>query len=341
MDEFGGGEGASAEPPVTLSLVTPVYRGRALLPALIDRVDAVRRCLELEAAPLRIIEHVLVDDGSTDGSDEVLAELAAARPWVTVVTLSRNFGQHPATAAGILHCAGEWIATLDEDLQHPPERMLELLRAAIDGRADLAYGRTAGRVHSGPRDLSSRLFKRALAASAGNRDLALASSFRVIRGEVARGASAAADHETYLDVALTWFTDRIAGTELDLHDDRYGRDRSGYSMRSLISHARRAVISSQTKMLRAAAVLGIVAVVVAAALLVRTLVVVGTDTGADVPGWPSLFTAVLFFGGVLCVLLVVLLEYSVSSALHLKGKPTFFPVDRRRDEVLRRWFDER
>jgi len=327
--------------PVTLSLVTPVFRGREHLPVLVDRVDAGRRALEEQDAPLRLIEHVLVDDGSTDGSEEVLEQLASEHPWITVVTLSRNFGQHPATAAGMLHCAGEWIATLDEDLQHPPERVVDLLRAAVESRADLAYGRSAGRIHSGPRDLASRLFKRALVFSSGNADLALASSFRVVRGEVARGAAAAADHETYLDVALTWFTDRIVGTELDLHDDRYGSGRSGYGTRTLLSHARRALISSQTKLVRAAAVLGLLAVAVSGVLLVRTVVVVRSDVGADVPGWPSLFMTLLFFGGVLCVLLVVLLEYSMSSALHLKGKPTFFPVDRRRDEVLRRWFEHR
>lgn len=322
-------------------MVTPVYRGRRHLRSLVERVDSLRRELEDGDSPVRILEHVFVDDGSDDGSDDELASLGDEHPWITVVTLSRNFGQHPATAAGILHCAGEWVATLDEDLQHPPEGVLELLEAAVLGRADLAYGRSSGRIHSRSRDLASRLFKRILVFSSGNSDLALASSFRVIRGEVARGAAAAADHETYLDVALTWFTDRIVGADIELHDDRYGSERSGYSIRSLLSHARRALISSQTKLVRAAAVLGVMAVAVSAALFARTVFVVQTDAAEDVPGWPSLFMALLFFGGVLCVLLVVLLEYSVSSALHLKGKPTFFPVDRRRDEVLRRWFSGR
>jgi len=254
------------------------------------------------------------------------------------VTLSRNFGQHPATAAGMLHCGGEWIATLDEDLQHPPERIAALLEAAVVASADLAYGRPAGRVHSGSRDLASRLFKRLLVFSSGNPELALASSFRVVRGEVARGAAASMDHETYLDVALTWFTDRVVGVDVDLHDERYRVGRSGYSTRSLLSHARRALISSQTKMVRAAAVVGLLAVAVAGVLFARTVLVVQSGSVGDVPGWPSLFMTLLFFGGVLSVLLVVLLEYSVSTALHLKGKPTFFPVDRSRDELLRRWF---
>jgi len=332
---------AEPVPPVTISIVTPVYRGRDHLADLVARVDAVRQRLEREAAPYRVLEHVLVDDGSTDGSDEVLAELDQEHPWVTVVSLSRNFGQHPATVAGVLHSGGEWIATLDEDLQHPPEMIDLLLRAAVLARCDLAYGRPAGRAHGGGRDLSSRLFKRLLVLGSGNHDLGLASSFRIVRGDVARGAAAAADHETYLDVALTWFTDRVTSIDLDLHDERYGEGRSGYSRRTLLSHARRAIISSQTKITRVAAVIGLLAVLVAAVLLVRTVLVVQADGARDVPGWPSLFMALLFFGGVLCMLLVVALEYAVSTALHLKGKPTFFPVDRRRDELLRDWFSRR
>lgn len=327
--------------PVTISVVTPVYRGREHLPELVRRVGAFRDELTTSGAPIRLLEHVLVDDGSSDGSDEVLAELAAAHGWLTVVTLSRNFGQHPATVAGMLHSGGDWIVTLDEDLQHPPEAITDLLQAAVTERSDLVYGRSAGRSHSASRDLGSRLFKRLLVFGSGNADLGLASSYRLIRGEVARGAAAAADHETYLDVALTWYTDRVSGVQLCLRDERFETGRSGYSFGSLLSHARRAIISSQTKVIRLAAVLGLAAVAVAFALFIRTAFAVRSEGMQEVPGWPSLFMTLLFFGGVLCVLLVVLLEYAVTTALHLKGKPTFFPVDRGGDALLREWFSSR
>lgn len=327
--------------PVTISLVTPVYRGREHLTELVRRVGDVRDELAGSDAPIQLLEHVLVDDGSTDGSDDVLAGLAEEHGWLTVVTLSRNFGQHPATVAGMLHTGGDWVVTLDEDLQHPPESIIDLLEVAVTEKADLVYGRPAGRSHSASRDLASRLFKRLLVFGSGNPDLGLASSYRLVRGEVARGAAAAADHETYLDVALTWFTDRVSSVQLPLRDERFEAGRSGYSFSSLLSHARRAIISSQSKVLRLAAVLGLAAVAVAAALLVWTIFAVRSEGVEEVPGWPSLFMTLLFFGGVLCVLLVILLEYAVSTALHLKGKPTFFPVDRSRDALLREWFSSR
>lgn len=327
--------------PVTISVVTPVYRGRQYLPELVRRVEAVREGWACSDAPVRLLEHVLVDDGSSDGSDEVLAQLAQAHGWITVVTLSRNFGQHPATVAGMLHTGGEWVVTLDEDLQHPPEAISTLLETAVRDGADLVYGRATGRTHSATRDFASRLFKRLLVLGSGNADLGVASSCRLVRGDVARGAAAAADHETYLDVALTWFTDRVSSMPLALHDERYTSGRSGYSLSTLVSHARRAIISSQSKVIRLAAVLGLAAVALAGGLLVRTMFVVQSGGVEEVPGWPSLFMTLLFFGGVLCILVVILLEYAVSTALHLKGKPTFFPVDRSRDVLLRVWFQNR
>lgn len=331
------------DPPLTVSTVTPVYGGVDHLEALVARIGSVRDQLNAGDAPIELIESVFVDDGSTDGSSEVLEKLEATYPWVNVVTLSRNFGQHPATVAGLLHSAGEWVVTLDEDLQHEPQHIERLLEVAVSGRHDLVYAMPAGENHSKGRGALSRGFKRLLVWLSGNESLSLAQSFRLIRGDVARGAAAAVDHETYLDVALSWFTDRVGSVEIEMTDERFqSTGLSGYGFRSLLSHARRAVISSQTKLLRVAALVGLMAVVTAIVLAIKAIVGVAAGDVSDVaPGWPSLFMSVLFFGGVLSMLLVVLLEYSVSVALHLKGKPAFFPVDRRRDALLREYFSTR
>src|SRR6478735_3726841 len=108
--------------PITLSVVVPVYSGADYLAALIAEIDRVRTGWSDSGAPLRLVEAILVDDAAVDSSPTIADRLASEKEWVTVIHLARNFGQHPATIAGILHTSGDWIITLDEDLQHPPAR---------------------------------------------------------------------------------------------------------------------------------------------------------------------------------------------------------------------------
>lgn len=124
---------------ISMSTVTPVYRGEKTLRDLVLALDEFKQKLESSDSPVRLVESIFVDDGSTDRSADVLATLKNEFAWIQVITLSRNFGQHPATIAGILHTCGDWVATLDEDLQHHPRLLHELLREAVTTQSDLVY----------------------------------------------------------------------------------------------------------------------------------------------------------------------------------------------------------
>ena len=271
----------SALPRVLVSTVTPVYRGAETLRELASRLDAVRRRWDEEDWPFQLVESIFVDDASVDDSAAVLARLEAEYDFVRVVTLSRNFGQHPATAGGILHTSGDWVLTLDEDLQHRPEDVDALLERATTRGLDVVYARPSGEVHrSWYRDRASSAYKRLLSISTGDPNVRLFNSFRAVRGSIARAAAAVARHDTYLDIAIGWFTQRIGSRALRLLDPRQG----AYSFRGLLSHARRAMISSQTKWLRLGALVGLgglsLSLVLLAWILVQKLRVAGVDRGA-------------------------------------------------------------
>jgi glycosyltransferase involved in cell wall biosynthesis len=237
---------------VYISTITPVYRGCRTLAALVDELNVVRRQLVNNGGPVRLAEAIFVDDASEDGSGEALYALAREHEWIRVVTLSRNFGQHAATMAGILHASGDWIVTLDEDLQHHPRFILSLLERAVSGQHDIVYARPQTPPHKSVyRDASSALYKRVLGKLSGNPHVSMFNSFRMIRGSVARGASAVAADQTYFDVAVGWFTSRVSTLELPLVDVRYAEEReSGYGWRTLLSHARRMLMSSDIKVVR-------------------------------------------------------------------------------------------
>lgn len=320
-----------------ISTVTPVYRGADYLRDLVDALKACHDQWEAEDFPVMLVEAIFVDDGSTDGSGEILAELEAKYPWVRVLTLSRNFGQHPATVAGMLHSSGDWVATLDEDLQHPPDRILDLLRTAVEKRDDIVYAAPGNLVHGSPfRDGASRLSKRLTGFVTGNPNVRFFNSFRMIRGNVARGAASVCGHDMFLDLALGWFSNRVGRLKMNLEDKRFQQSkRSGYTFRRLLSHWRKLVISSQVRILRLGAALGIGSM--AGSGLFGLWIIYARLTGIDkapVVGWPSTMVTLLFLGGLTLFLLSLVIEYLGVILLQAQGKPAYFVVDRSRDAAL-------
>jgi glycosyltransferase involved in cell wall biosynthesis len=326
---------------ISLSTVVPVYSGQAFLVQLVAELAAVREALHESHAPVQLIEAIFVNDAAIDNSAQVLEKLAAQYSWIRVITLAKNFGQHPATIAGILHTSGDWVVTLDEDLQHRPEHILTLLRAAVTKGADIVYARPVQAVHKKAyRDVASRMTKRFLVWTTGNKMVRYFNSFRLIRGTVARSAASVCGHETFFDIALSWFSCQFTHVELVLEDSRFiSTGQSGYTLRKLLSHFRRLSLSSQPKFLRYGAGLGFISVLVAIFLASKTLYGVWfLENTVAVPGWSSLFISILFFGGICALLIGIMLEYLTNIVLHTQGKPVFFQVDRGSDKVLRDYF---
>lgn len=322
---------------LTVSIVVPVYSGAEFLPGLIAEIDTLRRSMEKANAPCRIQEVILVDDGAIDNSAYVMDELGKAHGYVRPLHLSRNFGQHPATIAGILHSSGDWVVTMDEDLQHPPSRIPDMLAIVAATGADVVYGQAAGKVHEKVvRDFSSRNYKATIERLTGNRQITKASSFRLIRGPVARAASSVCGHDTYFDIALGWFTQRIDVCQMDLRDARFiETGRSGYSIATLLSHARRLAFSSQIKLLRFGALLGIAILgltFAACILLVFTKMLLPSVIIAR--GWTSLMLTISFFSGTILFLIGIMLEYISILVMRAHGKPLYFTVDRSSDALL-------
>jgi len=324
-----------------VSIVTPVYSGENYLGDLASAIAAVKAKWENEKYPVQICEAIFVDDNSIDNSEGILKKLSAENSWISILELSRNFGQHPATVAGILHTSGDWVVTLDEDLQHHPNRIIELLERAAETGSDLVYAKPTGSVHGKKsRDLSSRLFKRLMVWLTGNPYINQANSFRLIRGEVARGAASACNFETYLDIALYWFTSSIEVMEMEMQDDRFQKTgKSGYSFRSLFSHARRMLVSSQIKLLRIGALLGAIAVAATFALGIFILAQkIVNPEAVPIRGWTSTILSLYFFCGVILFMISTLLELVSTLVQSALGKPSYFIVDRSKDEPLKAFF---
>jgi glycosyltransferase involved in cell wall biosynthesis len=331
----------ASESIVSVSVVVPVYSGEKFLTELVQQLDQVRVDWIARRAPMRLAELILIDDAAIDAPPSVIDELAANREWITPLHLMRNFGQHAATVAGVLHSSGDWVITMDEDLQHPPAEIEPLLRKAAQFGADVVYARPTSAVHEArARDWASRGFKRMIAFLTGNASVLHFNSFRLLRGSLARAASSVCGHETYFDVALSWFTTRIQFVLLELKDRRFiASQESGYSFSRLLTHARRLLISSQVKAIRLLGLIGILIVgasmVGGIAILLQKIIV---PSSIVVGGWTSLMLVNLFFGGFITFMIALILEYMSVLVLSAHGKPLFFVVDRSSDRRLVEYF---
>jgi glycosyltransferase involved in cell wall biosynthesis len=321
----------------TLSIVVPVYGGEAYLDELTAEIAKLREVWSNDLAPISLKKLVFVDDGAIDRSAKIIDQISNERPWVEAIHLSRNFGQHPATIAGILHTEEDWVVTLDEDLQHPPSRIPDLLRKAVLDTCDVVYGKSQSAIHeAASRDITSRAYKHLMEWVTGNKHIPDASSFRLLRGQIARGAAAACAHDVYFDVAVSWFTQRIQIVVMPLKDRRFiATKKSGYRFRTLVSHGRRLLVSSQVKALRLGALLGITAsaISIAAGTLVF-IVRIFWAQAIEVRGWTSLILSIIFFGGSILFMLGIALEYISILLLRSNGRPLFFEIDRSKDALL-------
>ncbi|MBO1805544.1 glycosyltransferase [Leucobacter ruminantium] len=319
---------------VTVSVVIPVYRGEATIEQLVSELAAYRDGKITPAGrPFTLSEVRLVWDHGPDASDRVIRQLETQYPeWVRPVWLSRNFGQHAATVAGIGASGGNWVVTMDEDGQHDPAAIARMIDAAYAERASLVYGAPANKPpHGALRNAASWFAKRVVLPLLTSRDTPAFHSYRLIAGDAARAMAAYAGPDVYLDIALGWITTAVATIDVDMR--REGREANNYRIRALLSHFWRLVLSSGNKPLRVVSIFGGLCAV--AGLLFALWIVVSYLLGHDpglVAGWASALVCTLVIGGVTLGSLGIIAEYLGLAATMSMGRPSFVVLE---DPALR------
>lgn len=312
---------------IAISIVVPVYQGEMTLEPLISEIEPLTaNQFTPRGIPFQISEVILVHDGAIDGSDIVMSSLAERLPFITTIWLSRNYGQHAATLAGMSSTSGDWVVSLDEDGQQDPRDIGRMLDVALDEDAQLVYAQPTNKPPHGPvRNLFSALAKWCFVHFLGHDHIGEFNSFRLINGEIARGLAAYCGRGVYLDVGLAWVVARGAHCPVTLRSER--RHSSAYSYRKLAHHFWTLVLTSGTAPLRLVAVIGILSVIFA--IGVSAYSAWGRLSGrVEVPGWASLVIVVSLFSGLILFSLGVLAEYLGIAITMALGKPLYLITSR-------------
>jgi len=327
-------ESPQPEAPTEVSLVVPVYQGEHTLAALVAEVAPFALPqVTPKGRRFQVVELVLVHDGARDASARVMKELARAFAFVRPIWLSRNFGQHAATFAGLASTVGEWVVTLDEDGQQSPADVSKMLDRALDESARLVYAHpTNPPPHGALRNAFSRMAKWSFATLLGA-NIGRFNSFRMIEGEVARSVAAYSGPNVYLDVALSWVVGVAARCPVELREER-GR-RSGYTVRKLLRHFWQLVLSSGTLPLRLIALAGGASIVFA---VFFSALQVWNRLHDEIPvqGWTSTIIVLCLFGGLTLVSIGIIAEYLGFSVSMAMGKPAYLIVSRPREDIAKK-----
>ncbi|WP_148574248.1 glycosyltransferase family 2 protein [Nocardioides caldifontis] len=304
-------------PPKVL-VVTPVFNEEENLP---DYAETVGRVL-LDAPGLDV-RVLLVDDGSSDSSWQVIEQLAAQDDRIRGLRLSRNFGSHVALSAGFAHADPDCdaVATLACDLQDPPEVVLEFVERWRDG-ADIVWGERRTRQDSAWKVWTSRVFNRALERHAMPRgSLFTTGSFLLVDRAVLECFNQFREHNriTFALVAWTGFD------QVRVPYDRAARTKgaSGWTFAKMMKAMYDAFIGLSTLPLRVMKVAAVGAFLVSLLLALYVLGVVSLQ-GSQVPGWASQVILVSVFFGVQFSLMAIVGEYLHRIYIESMRRPLYF-----------------
>ena len=291
--------------------MVPVYNSEGSLPALVERTHG--------ALSAHRHEIVLVNDGSSDRSWEVIRELCRTSAGVRGLNLMRNYGQHNAVLAGIRAARGAITVTIDDDLQHPPEEIPKLLDA-LSHRFDVVYGTPEKLPHSTFRNVSSWLTKLVLQRAMGAETARNVSAFRAFRTPLRAAFEQYRSPFVSIDVLLTWGTRRFGAIRVEHRPREIGA--SNYTLRKLVTHALTVATGFSTLPLRLASVLGFSFTALGLAVLAYVVVVYFVH-GGSVPGFPFLASLIAIFSGAQMFALGILGEYLARMHSRMMERPTY------------------
>lgn len=297
-----------------LSLVIPVYNGSETIRAVVESIQRVFASHSFEI--------ILVNDGSEDDSENVCAQLVQeSRGTVTLVQLSRNFGEHSAVLAGLGQARGEYMAVLDDDGQHPPEEVARMLAEIKEKNYDVVYGHYIEKQHSSFRNAGSRFNDRIATLMLGKpKDLYL-SSFKVMNRFLVNEIIKYRGPYPYADGLIYRTTRRIGQIPVEHRANIAGPSR--YTFRKLLGLWLNMFLNFSIKPLRLSVYVGLIV----SCLSVLALGFIFVDKVWITPdltlGIPTVLGCIVFFSGVQLMILGLVGEYLGRLYLDQTGTPQY------------------
>ena len=300
---------------IIYSVVVPVYNSESTLHELHQRLS------EVLVQTNEFYEIIFVDDGSVDSSWNKLLAISEIDKNVSIIRLNRNYGQHNAIMSGFNHIRGQWVITLDDDLQNPPEEISKLIQEKENGY-DLVYGIFKEKKHTFFRNLGSS-FVQFIYRRIFNLDKKI-SSFRIIRGSIVKAITGFNNSFIFLDGLFVWYTVSIANVQVE-HNPRRTR-KTNYSFKKLVLLGITMLTNFSIFPVQIASLLGFFFSIIGFGLgffffLSKIFLKI------TVPGYASIIVAIAFFSGIQLLTIGIIGEYISRIHSNQNERPQYYIGD--------------
>jgi len=298
---------------VDISIVVPVYKEEG---NLLKLYEEIHKALEKETS----FEILFVDDGSNDGSWEIIKTLSGMGERTRGIRFSKNFGHQYALHAGLVHAAGDAVVTMDADLQHPPSVIPRLLEEWRKGSKIVNTLRIPNKNISWIKKVTSNLYYKIFSFLSGVRISPGTSDFRLLDRQVVNELAKFNESGVFLRGLVNWVGFNNSQIRFQCQDRFSGNTK--YSLYKMCQFAWKGITSFSIVPLRIGILIGVLTSLFAFYQLLETLYLkLFTDT--TVPGWTSIMVLLSLLFGILFILIGVLGEYIGRILVEVRGRPRY------------------
>lgn len=296
-----------------VSIVIPCYNSEHTIARVVELTME-----EFERMPGYGCEFVLVDDNSSDGTFAEIARLCERHPNVHGLSLMRNFGQHNGLMCAMNHVSGDYVLGMDDDMQTHPSQIAPILAKMGEGY-DLVYGVYRKSTNGSIKNLTSWLNKKTSRVLLGRPKDIQSSNFWCITRQVCDEVIKYKNYSPYVDGIFYRVTHNIGNVTIEHHEREYGQ--SGYTLKKLVKQWM-AYFNFSVIPLRIASIIGVISAVVGFVMAIVTIVRKLLDPTMLV-GWASTISLMVFFFGLVLMVLGIIGEYVGDLVLAVNGTPQY------------------
>jgi len=298
-----------------ISIVVPCYNEEESLPLFYDAVDNIIKEMDVEH------EYVFVNDGSRDGTLKIMRFLAKKDKNVRYISFSRNFGKEAAMIAGLEAATGDYITTMDADLQDPPELLKDMYRILEEGKYDCCATKSTSRKGYGFfRKLFTKWFYKIIAKVSKTEMVAGARDFRLMTRQMVDAIVSMKEYNRYSKGLFSFVGFDTYWIEFENQERVAGTTK--WNFWKLFAYAIDGIVAFSTAPLVFSAILGLifcfVSIIMIIFIVIKTLVY-----GDPVSGWPSLVCIIFLMSGIQLFTIGIIGEYLAKTYLETKKRPIY------------------